>query len=235
MLVKTKGIVLNSIKFQETSLIVKIYTQDYGLISFIVKGVRSAKAKGKAALFQSGLILDLVVYMKPAKKLQQLRDFSLHYTYKSVFEDVRKSSILIFVIECLHNALLDETEDKALFKYIERALMTFDQQEFDPNFHLHFLLDFLKYYGIAPNANQLDQQVYFDLKNGNFIQATTNYQNQQDAKSAQLFYKFLVLGINPSNSHDRKAILNIVLQYIQYHLEHFKPLKSLTVLETILK
>ncbi|MBS1655487.1 MAG: recombination protein O N-terminal domain-containing protein, partial [Bacteroidetes bacterium] len=61
---KTKGIVLRTVKYGETSVIVTIYTELFGIQSYLVNGVRvsSKKGSGKANLFQPSAILDMVVY-----------------------------------------------------------------------------------------------------------------------------------------------------------------------------
>ena len=62
MLINTKAIVFKSVKFQESSLIVKMFTETHGVQTFMVKGVRSVRANGKAAMFQSGMLLDIIMY-----------------------------------------------------------------------------------------------------------------------------------------------------------------------------
>ena len=52
MLQKTVGIVLHSLKYNDTSNIVDIYTQHTGRASFLVKIPRSRKSTVKSVLFQ---------------------------------------------------------------------------------------------------------------------------------------------------------------------------------------
>ena len=65
MLVKTRGIVLSYLKYRETSVIVRIYTEQLGLQSYVVNGVRKAKPPGRIALFQPFTLLELVAYTSP--------------------------------------------------------------------------------------------------------------------------------------------------------------------------
>jgi len=64
MLHHTEGIVLGSLKYKESSLIVKIFTNAFGMQSYVVNGVRSSKSQGKTALYQPLTLLDMVVYHK---------------------------------------------------------------------------------------------------------------------------------------------------------------------------
>ena len=45
MLVSTEAIVLSYIKYSETSIIVKCFTESDGLKSYLIKGIRSIKKK----------------------------------------------------------------------------------------------------------------------------------------------------------------------------------------------
>ena len=64
MLYKTRGIVIHTIKYSDTSVIAKIYTEKFGLRSYLIRGVRSKKAKIRAAQLQHLNLLNLVVYEK---------------------------------------------------------------------------------------------------------------------------------------------------------------------------
>ena len=52
MLHKTRGIVFSYTEYRETSLIVKIYTELFGIQSYIVNGVRKKNAKLNVGWFQ---------------------------------------------------------------------------------------------------------------------------------------------------------------------------------------
>ena len=60
MIHKTKGIVLRAVKYGETSLVVTIFTELFGLQSYLVNGVRTPTKKGtaKANLFQPAAMLE---------------------------------------------------------------------------------------------------------------------------------------------------------------------------------
>jgi DNA repair protein RecO (recombination protein O) len=65
MLHKTRGIGLSYLRYRESSIITKIYTEAFGIQTYIVNGVRSSKSKNnRIALFQPLTLLDMVVYHK---------------------------------------------------------------------------------------------------------------------------------------------------------------------------
>ena len=60
MLQKTRAVVLSTIEYAEASLIVKAYTEQFGLQSFLVNGVRKNKSKHTPAIFQPLSLIEIV-------------------------------------------------------------------------------------------------------------------------------------------------------------------------------
>src|SRR5688500_13994232 len=97
MLQKTEGIVLRTIKYSETSVVTNIYTRHFGLLSFIVPGVRTSKAKrNKAGMLQPMNMLDLDIYFKETQNLLRLKDYRTNYLYQSLPFDMIKTSVGFF-------------------------------------------------------------------------------------------------------------------------------------------
>jgi DNA repair protein RecO (recombination protein O) len=233
MLIATRAIVLKSIKFQDSSLIVKMFTETHGVQSFMIKGVRSVKANGKAGLFQSGMILDLIMYYQENKSLKTLKEYKAAYIYESALYDIRKSSVLLFLFEILEQIIHDDSVDEHLFQFLVSALQQFDAQPFQPDFHLHFLLDFMKHLGMYPNGFQTESLPFFNIKEGEFVMQSSNNPfvlNKDDSSLMNL----LLLRQTPFSKQERKRLLQIILDYFHYHIEHFRGVKSLAVLEAIM-
>src|SRR5438045_5355691 len=100
---KTKGIVLRTVKYGETSIIAAMYTELFGLQSYLINGVRtsSRKGPGKASLFQPGAMLDLIVYHNDLKNLQRIKEFKWGYLYKHIFSNILKNAVALFMVELL--------------------------------------------------------------------------------------------------------------------------------------
>src|SRR5690349_2690466 len=101
MYLKTRGIVLHTVKYSETSVISKIYTEKLGLQSYIVKGVRSAKSKSKAALLQPLTLLEMEVSHRENKQLQFIKEYTRAHNYQSIPFHVLKSTIALFLLEVI--------------------------------------------------------------------------------------------------------------------------------------
>ncbi|MBT8260093.1 MAG: DNA repair protein RecO [Flavobacteriaceae bacterium] len=237
MLTSTKAIVLSKLKFRDNDLIVKCYSNQYGIISFLLKGVlKSKKGKFKIAYFQELTLLDLEIDYRDTRSLQYIKEIKLSNHFYSIHTNVVKSTIAMFLSELLSNILKEEEQNVDLFKYIETALIWFDQSETETNFHLMFLIELTKYLGFYPNLNNFDSQ-FFNLEFGQFQNSETgNY----CIKGEKLNFFKTLLGIKfdsnnkltISNTHKRE-LLDMILVYFNLHLDGFKKPKSLEVLNQV--
>src|SRR5271154_1725059 len=129
MYIKTKGIVLHTVKFSETSVITKIYTEKLGLVSYIVKGVRSAKSKAKAALLQPLTLLEMEVSHRENKQLQFIKEYHRAYNYQSIPFDTLKSVIALFMLEVISKSIKEHEQNDEMFEFIYESLCTLDRSE----------------------------------------------------------------------------------------------------------
>jgi len=157
MLHKTRGIVLNYIKFKESSIICKIFTEEFGLESYIINGTRSKKGANKIALYQPLTLLDMVVYKNDKKQIQRISESKAIYLYKTIHTDIYKSSIAIFLTEILLKCSSSEENQEDLFEYLFRSFLLFDEleQKAASHFHLYFLINYLRNLGYISEVNQI--------------------------------------------------------------------------------
>ena len=82
---KSKAVVLRTVKYGESSLIVTMFTERFGVQSYMVKGIRSSgkAAAGKISFFQPAALLDLEVYQNPVKSLQYIKEYQWAHIYRS--------------------------------------------------------------------------------------------------------------------------------------------------------
>jgi len=236
MLQKTKAIVINSIKYSDTGLIVNCYTKESGIKTYLLKGIlKSKKGKLKKAYFQPLTQLDLVAYHNNKGNLNSIKEATVSYFYQSLHTDFVKQSILVFLSEVLRSVLKEEEANADLYQFIETSLIWLDTHDKIANFHLLFLLNISKYLGFYP-----DQSLYtdvFDMQEGKFVK-TTSHQNS--IKKPQIFYFKRLLGTNfdtlPSmqlTSMQRRELLDLLIQYISLHLQTFKKPNSLRILKEL--
>lgn len=228
MLHKTKGIIINFIPYRETSIIVKVYTEEFGIQTYIENGVRSSRGKNRMALFQPATLLDLVVYMNPKKDIQRISEIKSGHPYETLPYDIHKSSIALFIVEILHKTLKEEAENKPMFYFLEQTLIDLDKvKEGYENTHLQFLLNFAFYLGFAP---QTAKEIGSQFKE-NAIPVMLSPEIENALNQLILGDNYADLKINRSL---RNELLNILLTFYRLHLENLSEIKSMTVLREVL-
>src|SRR5689334_24048619 len=140
----SRGIVLRTVKYGETSVIVSIFTELFGIQSYLVNGVRAStkQGSGKANLFQPSAILDLIVYHNDLKNLQRIKEFKWHYLCKKIFSDIRKNAVALFMVELLTKCLKQPEANPDLFQFTEDAIIRLDESNdiVTANFPLFFAI-----------------------------------------------------------------------------------------------
>src|SRR5260221_9908830 len=127
MIYKTKGIVLRAVKYGETSLVVNIFTELFGIQSYIVNGIRtSGRTSSKANLFQPPAMVEMEVYHNELKNLQRIKEIKWSYLYKAILSDVTKNAVAVYMIELLQKSLKQPEKNSNLFQFSEDALIQLD-------------------------------------------------------------------------------------------------------------
>ena len=129
MIYSSKGIVLRTVKYGETSVIASIFTELFGIQSYMVNGVRTSGKTGKAHFFQPASILEMQVYHNELKNLQRIKDLKWAVLYKNIFSDVTKNSVALFMVELLQKNLKQPETNEDLFHFCEDAFLQLDQAD----------------------------------------------------------------------------------------------------------
>ena len=207
MTYKTKGIVLNFIKFKESSIICKIFTESFGLQSYIVNGVRSSN-KTKMSLFQPLTILDLVVYNKSSANIQRLKEMKIDVIYMTNHTDIKKISVCIFLSELLSKILSNEPNQNEKFNFLYNSFLIYDSLEKNiNNFHIQFLLKLTKFFGFQISDSSQITKAYLNKKEQNdFVmdcismdynsKIHSNYSERNDVLNSLIIYFSQSLGVN---------------------------------------
>ena len=238
MLIKTRGIVLSYLKYRETSIIARIYTERLGVQSYVVNGVRKAKPPGRIALFQPFTLLELVAYVaRGSGGLTRLSEFRCAEPFQSLPYDVRKSSVVLLLSEILSRAVREEEQNEPLFNFLHDSLQTFDQQTTGTeNFALVFLLGLTAYlgFGISSGAELTDQVIMAGHT------ATAHGATGPATLRLREFDGYLdELLRDPAhstipNGRIRHELLNVLIRYYQLHVEQMGEIRSLDILSEVL-
>lgn len=241
---KTKGIVLRAVKYGETSIIAAIYTELFGLQSYLVNGVRtsSRKGPGKASLFQPAAMLDLIVYHNDLKNLQRIKEMKWGYLYQHIFSSVLKNAVALFMVELLSKTIKQPEENSDLFSFIEDAFIHLDESEqaVVANYPLFFALHLAALNGLRFSDTYTPQNCFLDLQEGAFIaeQPVHPYflTGQYSFITSQLLkaQQPQELSTIHLNQETRRVLLNAYQQFYALHLQDFGTMKTLPVLQEVL-
>ena len=240
----TKGIVLRTVKYGETSVIVSIFTELFGVQSYLVNGVRSSskKGSGKANLFQPTSILEMVVYHNELKQLQRIKEFGWSYLYKHVLSDVRKNAVALFMIELLTKCLKQPEANPDLFHFVEDSFLHLDEASIGvtANLPLFFALHLPVFFGFRFSDNYSESQPYLDLEEGKFVREQPVHPHFLDDRQAFITSQLLKVQ-QPEElediklNHDfRRNLLYTYETYYALHVENFGTMRTLPVLREIL-
>lgn len=221
MLHKTRGIVFRFTKYGDSSIIVTIFTELFGIQTYIVNGVRSKSARGKIALFQPLTLLDLVVYYKENASIKRIKEFKCLHQYQTLSTDIRKSSLAMFINEMLNKAVKDESHAREIFEFLLNALILLDHQEAAlENFHLVFLIKLSRFLGFG--AHQADEILGVRML---------------DQKEEEILKTLLTADFTESVSMtniQRRNLLEAILRFYKIHIESLGEIKSIQVLKEIM-
>ena len=240
---KTKGIVLRSIKYGETSLVVTLFTELFGIQTYMVNGVRTAKrSSAKANHFQTAAILDLIVYHSENKSMQRIKEFSWAVLYTTLLSDVIKNSIASFMAELLQKCLKQPESNTDLFNFCSASFLQLDlaNKIVSANFALFFTLHLTHFFGFRMNDNFSNDHFILDLQEGNFIDHQPIHPNFIDGGNAELTAQLLKV-MQPCeleefklNQEIRRKLLLRYLEYYALHVHDFGQMKTLMVLHEVL-
>ena len=241
---KTKGIVLRTVKYGETSLIVTIFTELFGIQSYLVNGVRTStkKGSGKANLFQPTAMLDLVVYHNELKHLNRIKEFRWSFLYQHILSDVRKNSMAVFMIELLTKCLKQPEGNPDLFHFTEDVFMKLDESSGTTmaNLPLFFALHLTHFFGFRINDNFSDANPYLDMKEGRFVREQPVHPHFLEGRQAAVSSQLLKV-MQPEELEDiklnhefRRQLLEAYEIYYKLHIQDFGTMKTLPMLKEIL-
>ena len=239
MLTKTQAIVLHSLKYGETRLIVDMFTRSQGRQSFIVSIPKSVKGKIKKQLFQPLTLLEIESDLRPKLQLQKLSDVRLASPFSSIPFDPNKLSISLFIAEFLYYALRSEQHNEPLFDYIVNSIQWLDAQtDRFANFHLVFLMRLSRFLGFYPNLDHYQTGDYFDLRESIFLSAPPvhrDFLHPQEAEKIQLMMRmdFPTMHLFRMSHQERNRLLEVSLIYYRLHLPDFPELKSVSILQEL--
>ena len=247
MIHSTKAIVLRSVKYGETSVILTALTEQFGLQSYIIRGARQSGKSGKSQFLQAGSLLEMEVYHRDSGSLQQVRSLQWHKIYRHLFSDILKNGMLMFMIELLQKTITEPEENADLFSFCEESLIWLDESNAEDIslFPLYFCLHLSHFFGFRipePGSNMQEHEpMFLNLQEGIFSISAPQHEFYLEGKNAHSVAELLKV-LHPddlvnaeTDRASRGEILDALLLYYRLHLPNFGEMRSLPILRMVLR
>jgi len=221
MLHKTRGIVFRFTKYAESSIIVTIFTEHFGLQTYIVNSARSKTGKGKIALYQPLTLLELVVYHKENANILRIKEVKCFHPYQTLTSDFKKSTIALFLNEVINRAVKEQSHTQELGQFLFHSFISLDGlgQNIE-NFHLLFLIKLSRHLGFGVHQPEEILTPFFaDDKEEKILEGLLTAEFSQAIQMNQV---------------QRRNLLDVLLRFYASHVENFGELKSLSVVRELI-
>lgn len=238
---KSRGIVLQSIKYNDTSLITKIFTEEYGLQSYFIRGSYNKKSKFRPAFFQPMSIINFVVAKNSNKKLSYISEISVGYVYQNIPINIKKSTIVMYMSELLSKTLVEHDKNIEFFSFLYKSLLWLDlSSEKFADFSLYFTIELTRFLGFYPKSNTLVNEAYFDLMEGVYKKMIPNHPYYLTKESSLILDNFCKTKLEELSTlkvenRQRRNLLDEMVTYYKLHFPGFKGIQSYEVLRDVLE
>jgi DNA repair protein RecO (recombination protein O) len=231
MLIKTRAIALHYVKYGESSIIACFYTEKLGRLSCIVSPVHKRKSSFPASFFLPLTLLEMDLYHKAQRDVQRIKEMNCLLHFGTIPFRIEKSTIALFISELLYKTLKEEEANPSLFDFLFHAIQLLDmKEEGSRNFHLSFLLHYMKYLGIFPFQHEPER-----LTEGpqDFILPVDAGKNEKDGLN-QLMHSSLgqLENIRITNK-TRSILLDRIMEFYLCHMDQMAGISSIQVLKEV--
>jgi DNA repair protein RecO (recombination protein O) len=241
---RTRGIILRTVKYGEASIITTVYTELFGVQTYLVKGVRQSSkiSQGKAGYFQPASMLEMEVFYNELKQLQFIKEYQWSYLYERVLFDVVRNAVALFVVELLQHSLKQPEANPELFYLIEGTLKEIDKgnDSFIANLPLYFILRLGSELGFQIQGNYSAQTPVLDLKEGFFVKEIPLHPYHLSGNEARITSQIITIKDSRDleniclNRNLRHQLLEAYQLYMTLHISDFGEMRSVGVLQEIL-
>ena len=239
MLVKTEAIVLRSLKYGESRLIIDLLTMSDGVVTVAVNMPKTQRGKLKRQLFQPLTLLSIELDHRQNRDLQHLRDARLSVPFSSLATEPAKLGIALFLAEFLFFCLRGEEASEAMFQYVRNSILWLDGSSHGyANFHLVFMMRLSRFIGFMPNVDDYREGDYFDMRNACFVHSSPVHPDVLSPDDAS--HVITILRMNYETMHlfrlsrsERNRIVDIIITYYRLHVPSFPEMRSLSVVREL--
>ncbi len=216
---KDRILVLKIFPYNDTQHIVETLSRSEGKKSFLIYMGTGRKSSRKRALVRPGHFLDITYSHKP-KLLPVIQEVQPSYIFSSIFSDIKKLSVVFFLLSVLKQAVYSNETDISLFEWIEKKFIRMEKETYNPDFHLYFLTELAGILGFQPELEQIG--TFFD----------NNLSNPSEEEQSAMAF-FLRNG-KTQNLQQRRQVLHWLEKYFRLHLGKFSIVEEMQYFKSML-
>ena len=234
MYFKTRAIVLKNTNYSESSVISKIYTREFGIKTYMLRGIRKGKSKIRTSMIQPLSLIELDVYQKPNTSINSVKDLRNSPILFEIQDNILKKTVAMFMTEIINHCLTEEVNDEELFDFLEHQIITLEQQPMSVFFPCIFLIKLTKFLGVFPQGKCDVDTPYFSIEDGVFIvESSTSTASKSTSQMISNIIHEQDLDLK-YNGNIRREVLAYIVRYYQFHIIRNKKVKSIDILSEIL-
>lgn len=236
---KLHGIVLGTVKCNERTNIVRIYTDRRGLMAFVAPQGASVAARMRNAMLMPLSLVEMEATGRPGTDLYRFHDLRRSHPLSGIYADPVKMTIAMFVAEVLSHTIQEHEENRQLYDYISASVQLLDaMQRGVANFHLCFLYGLGRLMGIEPDTRGYRDGYWFDLAGGTFAPAPTaggQWIAPDKAAAVKMLSRMTWANLHlfHFNHAERSALLDSIVEYFHVHHLSLGTMRSLDVLKQV--
>ncbi|MFC2175430.1 DNA repair protein RecO [Bacteroidota bacterium] len=239
MYVNSKGIVLSTLRYSDSTVIARVYTEAEGLKSFMVRTGKGKPALMKMALLQPLSVVALSFNNDPRKGMTTPKSLEREEVLGGIPFDTVKTCIALFIAEVIGRSIKEEEHNPGLFRFLKDSIILLDKETKSVvNFHLKFMIEFSGFLGFYPQTRNNNEQ-YFDLSEGEFSSLEPFHPYTINAPLIEAFDRLMRTPMQQIESVEignegRRVLLQKLIDYYRLHLEGMREITSHKILEEIL-
>lgn len=239
MIETIEGIVLSRVRYSDSGNVVSVFTQRYGRIAFVLSAGKGKRSYARNACIMPLACVNITLHYRSNVDLQRVSSIELSGVHHSLYSDIKKQTICLFLAEFLGKLLRTQPADEHLWVYLRNAVQFLDlAQRGVANFHIAMLAGLTFFLGVQPDVSDYAPNSVFDLFEGKYRTALPLHNHWIDGE--QVGIPVLLSRLNFANMHclklshrQRSDLLDGILKYYDLHFPGVGSLKSLDVLRCL--
>lgn len=232
---KSRGIPLTYIRQGESSIISKIFTEEKGLQTFIIKGIRSKKSKKKLSYFEPLKLLNINASFNAKQSLQYLGEVNIAANFDDTKNKIYKRFVGFFIAEVCSKVLQEGEKTPDLFNFIwNTTAKLYSSKNINQNFTLSYLIDLSGQLGFYPSIVNKNK-AFFELESGEFLDSKSSLKRSLNSKQSAYLRALIEKKEVIIPQIERLELLKELLYYYKLHHYNLDGVTSHLVIESFRK